>query len=100
LAAFLAETSNKKLPEVSDRFEIRSVLKQYHTITKVKAGVSQFLDGLNTMGVLQMIRQHSDLMKAFLVPTENIRLCKVLECTIWKFMLTLKITATLRNSDS
>ena len=48
----------------------------------MKAEVDQFLDGLNTMGVLQMIRQHSDLMKVFFVPTENIRLSRG-EANFW-----------------
>ena len=76
-----------------------SVLKQFHTITKVKAEVDQFLDGLNTMGVLQMIRQHSDLMKMFFVPTENIRLSRG-EANFWyKFIPAKRNHCTLRDSN-
>ena len=51
-----------------------STLKQYHTITKVKAELDQFLEGLETMGVLCMTKQHSDVMKVFFVASDNTKL--------------------------
>ena len=76
MASFLAETGYKKPPRLSERFEISSVLKQYHTITKVKLEVDQFLEELETLGVLKMMRQQSDLMKVFFVPTANLELTR------------------------
>ena len=67
MASFLAETGYKKPPIVSNKFEMCSTLKQYHTLTKVKAELDQFMEGLESMGVLGMTREHSNEMKVFLL---------------------------------
>ena len=74
MTSFLAETGYKKPPSVSDKFEMCSTLKQYHTLTKVKAELDQFMEGLQSMGVLRMTREHSDKMKVFFVANDSIKL--------------------------
>lgn len=75
-ASFLADTGYRKPPKLSDKFEMCSVLKHYYTIAKVKPEIDQFLEGLETLGVLEMMRQCSDLMKVFFVPTDDIVLTR------------------------
>ena len=41
---------------------------------KVKAELDQFLEGLETMGVLCMTKQHSDVMKMFFMASDNTKL--------------------------
>ena len=76
MRSFLAETGYKKPPRLSDKFEMCSTLKQYHTITKIKAELDQFMEGLETMGVLNMMKQHSDVMKVFFVTSDDTKLTR------------------------
>lgn len=76
MRSYLAETGYKKPPRVGNKFEMCSILKQYHTITKVKAELDQFIEGLETMGVLNMMKQQSEIMKLFFVADDKTKLTR------------------------
>ena len=50
-----------------------NILKQYHTITKVKAELDQFCKGLEALGGLKMMERDKDAMEVFLVQTTDKR---------------------------
>ena len=69
-ASLLLETGFRKplcLLTMSDREIISSTMRLYYTLVKVKAETDQFMDGLKTLGVLQMVKKFPDLMKPVLV---------------------------------
>ena len=76
MRSYLAETGYKKPPKVANKFEMCSILKQYHTITKVKAELDQFMEGLETMEVLNMMKQQSEIMKLFFVADDKTKLTR------------------------
>ena len=54
-----------KNSRLSDKFEMCRRLKQYHMITKVKAEIGQFMERLETMGVLNIMKLHSSLIYTY-----------------------------------
>jgi len=76
MRSFLTETGYRKPPNISNKFEMCSILKQYHTITKVKAELDQFSEGLEAMGVLQMMKREKDAMKVFFIQTAENKLTR------------------------
>ncbi|XP_065917601.1 uncharacterized protein [Dysidea avara] len=67
----LGETGYKKPPSFLERWEMCSSIKNYHTLTKVKAETDQFMEGLEALGVLQMIKDNEELMKVFFLPQKE-----------------------------
>ena len=61
---------SKPISQLSDK-DIRSILLAYHCFLKVKSEMDQFLDGLNTTGVLAYVKSSPvSLKKMFLAPTK------------------------------
>jgi len=71
MMGLLGETGYKKPPRFSERWEICSAIKNYHTLTKVKAETDQFMEGLEALGVLQMIKDNEELMKVYFLPQKQ-----------------------------
>ena len=49
------------IQKTTGKFEMSNILKQYHTITKVKVELDQFMEGLETMRVLNMVKQQTKI---------------------------------------
>ncbi len=70
-ASLLHETGFRKPTcrlSMSDKSRLRSALVDYHCMLKVKAAMDQFAEGLQELGVLQLIKQYPELMKPLFVP--------------------------------
>ena len=53
--------------DLNDKSTLKSALVDYHCLLKVKAAMDQFCDGLQQMGVLQLVRTHPKLLKPLFV---------------------------------
>ena len=53
--------------DLNDKNTLKSALVDYHCLLKVKAAMDQFCDGLQQVGVLQLVRTHSKLFKPLFV---------------------------------
>ncbi len=54
---------------VKDKANISSVLTTYHLMTKVKAAMDQFIEGLNSLNVLHHIQENSSRWREYFVDT-------------------------------
>ena len=52
---------------LSDKSLLRSSLLDYHCMLKVKACMKQYMEGLNELGILDMIKKHPEAMKPLFV---------------------------------
>ncbi len=50
---------------MEDKSKLTSVLISYHCMTKVKAAMDQFVEGLESLGVLEWIRSNPEKWKVF-----------------------------------
>ena len=50
---------------MGDQSQLSSVLISYHCMTKVKAAMDQFVEGLESLGVLECIRSNPEKWKVF-----------------------------------
>ena len=46
----------------ADKEVIKSAIRDYHSLIKIKTELDQFSDGLKMLGVLQAVKEHPDLM--------------------------------------
>ena len=44
----------------ADKEGIKSAIRDYHSLIKIKTELDQFSDGLKTLGVLQAVKEHPD----------------------------------------
>ena len=69
-AELLLSTGFRKLIcslAMEDKECLRSVLLDYHCLLKVKAEMDQFAEGLKSLGVLNMMKRHPDLISSLFV---------------------------------
>ena len=52
---------------IEDKECLRLVLLDYHCLLKVKAEMDQFVEGLKSLGVLEMVKCHPDLFAPLFV---------------------------------
>ena len=57
---------------LSDKDEVKKIIRDYNTIINTKAEVDQFCVGLSNLGVLEMAAKHQRLMSTFFIPQCNV----------------------------
>jgi len=55
---------------LTNKAELSKILCDYYTLIKILPETNQFGEGLNTVGVLSMIRKYPGLMKQFFTDCE------------------------------
>ena len=71
LEALLLETGYSKplsLVCMEDKNSIVSSVTDYHCLIKVKAAMDQFMEGLNSGGVLEYIKKYPNIMRPLFCP--------------------------------
>lgn len=69
---FLCATGYKKAVCtvcMKDKGNILAALLDFHCLLKVKGEMDQFIEGMSSVGVLECIKKHPDVMKQFFVDT-------------------------------
>lgn len=75
----MQETGYRKaLARISleDREEIVLILRQFYTLVRVKPELDQFIDGLKTLELLDMVREHPQLLRPLFVAGTPVQLSK------------------------
>ena len=53
--------------KLSDKDSLRSCLLDYHCMLKVKGAMDQYMDGLEELHVLEILKQYPDILKSVFV---------------------------------
>ena len=53
--------------DLNDKGTLKSALLDYHCLIKVKAAMDQFCEGLQQVGVLQLVKTHPSILKPLFV---------------------------------
>ena len=78
-ASILLETGYHKplsTLTVTDVPMLCNALRSHHGIIKVKAELDQFCEGLETLGVLQSVKKHPNLMRPLFVASSYVQLTR------------------------
>ena len=74
MVSLVTETGYRKpLTQITpaDKEELCQVLKDYYVLIKILPEINQFGDGLNVLGMLEMMRKHPQLLKVYFTNFEK-----------------------------
>ena len=58
---------------MTDKCALKSALVDYYCLLKVKAAMDQYMEGLDELGILEMLKEHPGVMRPlFVSPSELI----------------------------